>query len=147
MSVLITGVVIKLACEAAVGKRPWFEVHGTDYDTDGSSAVRDFIHVADLANAHHVALRFLRDGGRKFTANAGYTKGASVLQVVGAVKRISGGNFKARMMPRRAGDIPAIVADASRLGSRLSWTPKHDDLDRIIGDALASEEKLAARAA
>ncbi|MEL6735721.1 MAG: NAD-dependent epimerase/dehydratase family protein, partial [Pseudomonadota bacterium] len=139
--------VIKLACEAATGKRPWFEVYGTDYDTHDGSAVRDFIHVADLANAHYVALKFLRDGGRKFTANAGYTKGASVLEVVEAVKRISGNDFEVRMMPRRAGDIPAIVADASRLQSRLNWKPRYNDLDQIIADALAWEDTLTVRRA
>ncbi|MEM9677901.1 MAG: UDP-glucose 4-epimerase GalE [Pseudomonadota bacterium] len=139
--------VIKLACEAATGKRPWFEVYGTDYNTHDGSAVRDFIHVADLANAHYVALKFLRDGGRKFTANAGYTKGASVLEVVEAVKRISGNDFEVRMMPRRAGDIPAIVADASRLQSRLNWKPRYNDLDQIIADALAWEDTLTVRRA
>lgn len=135
--------VMKLACEAATGKRPWFEVYGTDYDTPDGSAVRDFIHVSDLANAHYVALQFLRDGGRKFTCNAGYSKGASVLEVVDAVKRVSGQDFEVRHMPRRKGDIPAIVADASRMTRRLQWESQYTDLDTIASHALAWEIRLA----
>ena len=134
--------VIKLACEAAVGKRPHFEIYGTDYDTEDGSAIRDFIHVSDLANVHHVALIFLRDGGLHFTGNAGYSKGYSVLEVVEAVKRLSGNDFKVNMGPRREGDIPAIVADASRMNSRLGWHGQYGSLDEIITHALAWEKKL-----
>ena len=134
--------VMKLACEAATGKRDFFEVYGTDYDTPDGSAVRDFIHVTDLADAHYVALNFLRAGGRKFTGNAGYSRGASVFEVVDAVKRISGVDFEVRLADRRAGDVPAIVADASRMGHRLSWKPRHDELETIVRHALAWEEKL-----
>ena len=139
--------VMKLACEAATGKRPHFEVYGSDYDTPDGSALRDFIHVSDLANAHYVALQFLRDGGRKFTGNAGYSKGHSVLDVIDAVKRVSGNDFDVQMKDRRKGDIPAIVADASRMMSRLNWKPKYEDLDTIVRHALAWETKLSARTA
>ena len=135
--------VMKVACEAASGKRDVFEVYGTDYDTPDGSAVRDFIHVTDLADAHYVALEFLRKGGRKFTGNAGYSRGASVLEVIETVKRVSGVDFEVRHAPRRAGDVPAIVADASRMGRRLSWKPRHDDLETIARHALAWEGKLA----
>ena len=134
--------VMKLACEAATGKRDHFDVYGTDYSTPDGSAIRDFIHVSDLANAHYMALQFLRKGGLKFTCNAGYSKGASVLDVVEAVKRVSGSDFDVRFMDRRAGDIPAIVADASRMTSRLNWQPQHTELDTIVRHALAWEEKL-----
>ncbi len=139
--------VIKLACEAAVGQRSHFDVYGADYDTPDGSAIRDFIHVSDLAHVHYLAVQFLRDGGKKFTGNAGYSKGSSVLDVVDAVKRISGVDFDVRLGARRDGDIPAIVADANRVQSRLNWTPKHADLDTIISHALAWEKKLAARIA
>ncbi|MEL6751479.1 MAG: UDP-glucose 4-epimerase GalE [Pseudomonadota bacterium] len=137
--------VIKLACEAATGKRDVFEIYGADYDTPDGSAVRDFIHVSDLADAHYDALRFLRNGGKRFTGNAGYSRGASVLEVVDAVKRISGNDFPVRQAARREGDIPAIVADASRMRDRLGWRPSRDSLDQIIGDALAWEAALAKR--
>lgn len=137
--------VMKLACEAATGKRDHFEVYGTDYDTTDGSAMRDFIHVSDLANAHYVALQFLREGGLKFTCNAGYSQGSSVFDVVDAVKRVSGTDFEVRHMPRRKGDIPAIVADASRMMRRLHWKPRFADLDTIVQHALAWEHKLSAR--
>jgi len=137
--------VVKLACEAATGKRPHFDVLGTDYDTPDGSAIRDFIHVSDLAHAHYLALKFLRNGGRKFTGNAGYSKGTSVLGVVDAVKRMSGVDFEVRLQPRREGDIPAIVADASRLQSRLDWSPRYDHIDQIVTHALAWEETLRQR--
>lgn len=137
--------VMKLACEAATGKRPYFEVYGTDYDTPDGSATRDFIHVSDLANAHYVALNFLRDGGLKFTCNAGYSKGASVFDVINAVKRVSGVDFEVRHVDRRMGDIPAIVADASRMTERLNWQPRFTELDTIVEHALAWEHRLKAR--
>lgn len=137
--------VMKLACEAAVGKRPHFDVYGTDYDTPDGSAIRDFIHVSDLANAHYVALQFLRSGGLKFTCNAGYSQGNSVLDVISAVKRVSGSDFEVRHIDRRAGDIPAIVADASRMMKRLNWKPRFTNLDTIVEHALAWENKLKVR--
>jgi len=134
--------VMKLACEAAVGKRSHFEVYGSDYNTHDGSAIRDFIHVSDLANAHHAALRFLRNGGLKFTGNAGYSVGHSVLDVIKAVKDVSGEDFEVRLCPRRAGDVPAIVADATRMTQRLNWQPKLNDLHKIVEDALSWESKL-----
>lgn len=134
---------IKLACETAVGKRPSLSVFGNDYDTPDGSCIRDFIHVSDLVNAHYTALNFLRQGGLKFTANCGYSKGYSVLEVIESVKRVSGNDFPVVMEPRRVGDIPALTANAHRLRSRLSWAPKHDNLDKIIADALAWEDVLA----
>ncbi|MEE9374904.1 MAG: UDP-glucose 4-epimerase GalE [Rhizobiaceae bacterium] len=134
--------VMKLACEAATGKRSHFDVYGTDYDTPDGSALRDFIHVSDLVNAHYAALKFLRGGGLKFTGNAGYCLGSSVLEVVDAVKRVSGVDFEVRNQPRRKGDIPAIVADASRMMRRLDWGPRYRDLDTIVEHALSWERKL-----
>ncbi|MFZ1813483.1 MAG: UDP-glucose 4-epimerase GalE [Rhizobiaceae bacterium] len=134
---------IKLACETALGKRPEFSILGTDYDTPDGTCVRDFIHVSDLVNAHYVALNFLRQGGLKFTANCGYSKGYSVREVVDAVKAASGRNFKVLEKDRRPGDIPALTANAHRLVSRLGWKPRHDDLATIITTALNWEAKLS----
>lgn len=133
---------IKVACEAAAGKRSSMKVFGTDYDTPDGTCIRDFIHVNDLVNAHRVALEFLRDGGRKFTANCGYSKGYSVNEVIKAVKKVSGNDFKVIEDQRRAGDIEALTANAHRLMSRLGWEPKHDDLELIVSTALNWEKKL-----
>ena len=136
---------IKLACEAALGKRNHLEVYGTDYDTPDGSGVRDFIHVSDLANAHYHALQFLREDGRKFTANCGYGTGYSVLEVIEAVKRVSGCEFEVRLGPRREGDIGLMIANPSRMMSRLDWVPQHGNLDHIIATALAWEGQLLER--
>ncbi|MFK7901563.1 MAG: UDP-glucose 4-epimerase GalE [Nitratireductor sp.] len=131
---------IKLACEAATQKRPSLSVYGTDYDTPDGSGVRDFIHVSDLVEAHYVALQFLRKGGLKFTANCGYSTGYSVLEVIEAVKRISGYDFPVVMESRRGGDVPSVIANSHRAKSRLGWEPKYNDLDTIIRTALEWEK-------
>ena len=133
---------IKLACETALGRRDYMEVYGLDYDTPDGSGVRDFIHVSDLVNAHYYALNFLREGGLKFTANCGYGTGYSVLEVIDAVKRVSGCDFEVRNAKRRDGDIGLMIANNERLCSRLDWKPKHDNLDHIIATALAWEGHL-----
>jgi UDP-glucose 4-epimerase len=137
--------VIKVACEAALGKRSHMKVFGTDYDTPDGSCIRDFIHVSDLVAAHYSALVFLRKGGRKFTANCGYSRGYSVLEVVESVKRVCGRDFRVIRDGRRPGDIPFMVANSHRIQSRLDWKPKHDDLDFIIRTALAWEDRLTER--
>jgi UDP-glucose 4-epimerase len=134
--------VMKLACETAIGKRDHFDVYGTDYDTPDGSAIRDFIHVSDLATAHYDALNFMRNGGERFTGNVGYGQGHSVLDIINAVKRVSGNDFEVRHRPRRTGDIPAIVADSSHIQHRLAWSPTYTDLDQIVEHALSWEEKL-----
>ncbi len=111
---------IKVACEAATGKRPVMGVFGTDYDTRDGSCIRDFIHVTDLVDAHYAALNFLRQGGLKFTVNCGYPKGYSVLEVIDTLKRISGKDFAVFSESRRPGDIPELVANVTRLKARLS---------------------------
>lgn len=135
---------IKVACEAASGNRPTMKIFGTDYNTPDGTCVRDFIHVGDLANAHYTALEYLRNGGRKFTANCGYSQGYSVREVIDTVKRISGNDFRVIETERRAGDIESLTANASRLMTRLEWAPKNDDLETIISTALDWEKKLPA---
>lgn len=136
---------IKIACEAALGKRPNMSVFGTDYDTPDGSCIRDFIHVSDLVGAHYDALKFLRNGGLKFTANCGYSKGYSVLEVIKSVKRIAGNDFPVDLVDRRPGDIPSLTANSNRVVSRLDWKPEHDNLDVIIKTALDWEHHLATR--
>jgi UDP-glucose 4-epimerase len=134
---------IKVACETALGKRSHMEVFGTDYPTEDGTCIRDFIHVKDLARAHTAALTHLRNGGASDVFNCGYSKGYSVLQVLEAVRRVSGRNdFDVRYAPRRPGDPPAIVASSSKIRSALGWLPEHDDLDEIVRQALAWETRL-----
>lgn len=127
---------IKVACEAALGKRSHLGIFGTDYETPDGTCIRDFIHVSDLVNAHYAALQFLRGGGLKFTANCGYSRGYSVLEIIKAVKSVSGNDFPVVREGRRPGDIPSLTADPHRLMSRLNWKPKYDNIDMIIAHAL-----------
>jgi len=133
---------LKIAVEAATGQRAKIDVFGTDYPTPDGSAIRDFIHVSDLAQAHRAALTYLRGGGSSVTLNCGYGRGYSVLETIEAVRRVAGRNFAVQYAPRRPGDIMAMVADTSRIRSALDWTPQYDDLETIAAHALAWEEKL-----
>jgi UDP-glucose 4-epimerase len=138
---------IKVAAEAAVGKRNSIEIFGTDYPTADGTCVRDFIHVADLVDAHAAALDHLRSGGENLIANCGYGTGHSVLDVVRTAKRVSGTDFPVRFGDRRPGDICTVVANSDLLRSRLSWTPKYDSLDLMVGHAIAWERQLPSAAA
>ncbi len=133
---------VKLAVQAALGRRPSLSVFGTDYPTDDGTCIRDYIHVSDLADVHVLALRWLEGGGDCQALNCGYGHGYSVRDVVDTVKRVSGVDFPVVIAPRRAGDPPSLVADASRLRSLLGWTPQHDDLDAIVRTALNWEARL-----
>ncbi|TXN39885.1 UDP-glucose 4-epimerase GalE [Methylobacterium sp. WL30] len=136
---------IKVATQAALGQRPHLEVFGTDYPTPDGSCLRDYIQVSDLAEAHRVALDYLRAGGESLTLNCGYGTGYSVLEVIDTVKRVSGRDFPVRLSPRRPGDPARIVAEASRIREQLGWRPKHDDLDAIVRQALDWEDALPKR--
>jgi UDP-glucose 4-epimerase len=137
---------IKIACEAAVGKRTHIDVFGTDYPTADGTCVRDYIHVTDLADAHVAALAHLRDGGLSDVFNCGYGRGFSVLEVIDTVKRVSGRNFEVRMVARRPGDPPSLVAATARIRERLKWQPQHESLEVIVRHALDWEERLSQRA-
>jgi len=136
---------IKVACEVALGKRAKIDVFGTDYATPDGTCVRDYVHVSDLARAHSAALAHLRRGGASATLNCGYGRGASVFEVIEAVKRASGRNFAVEIADRRPGDPPALVADVSRIRSTLEWKPQFENLDTIVGHALAWERRLPGR--
>jgi UDP-glucose 4-epimerase len=133
---------IKVAVEAALGMRAKLDVYGTDYDTPDGTCIRDYIHVMDLANAHMAALAHLRGGGDSATFNCGYGHGYSVLEVIEAVKRVSGRDFKVELAPRRLGDPARIVADPARIRAQLGWVPRFDNLDIIVEHALAWERRL-----
>ena len=145
---------IKVAVEAALGKRDHVSVFGDDYDTSDGTGVRDYIHVCDLAAAHVHALEALvANPARSLEMNCGYGRGFSVLEVLDAVDRVTGGVLSRRMEPRRAGDPGCLVSDNARITATLPWRPAHADLDTIVAHALAWEQKLgsvrehAARAA
>jgi UDP-glucose 4-epimerase len=134
---------IKVAGEAALGKRPYIEVFGTDYPTHDGTCVRDYIHVTDLANAHLKALERMRAGGGSLVANCGYGRGFSVLEVLDTVKRVHGKPFEIRYGGRRPGDAVSIVANPALAKSELRWDPRHDDLEFIVRTALDWEEHLS----
>ena len=133
---------VKVACEAMVGKRPYVSVYGSDYPTPDGTGVRDYIHVADIAGAHVKALEYLRAGGRSVTLNCGYGHGYTVREVLQMVETVGGKALSIRESPRRAGDPPYLVACASRIRAELGWTPRYDDLEVIVASALAFEKKL-----
>ena len=135
---------IKIAVEAAIGKRDGVSVYGTDFDTPDGTGVRDYIHVADLAAAHVAALELLIERpGESHTLNCGYGRGFSVLEVLDAVDRVTNVRVDRRMEGRRAGDPAALIADNGAILAALPWRPERDDLDGIVRDALAWERKLA----
>jgi len=126
---------------AALGTGEPVEVYGTDYATPDGTAVRDYIHVADLADAHVRALGYLAANGESGALNLGTGQGCSVRQVIAAVERIAGRPVPFRETARRAGDPPELVADPALARTRLDWQPRHSDLDTIIGTALAWERR------
>ncbi len=134
---------VKVACEAAVGSRPGVSIFGTDYPTPDGTGLRDYIHVEDLATAHLDALSYLRDGGKSATLNCGYGHGSSVREVLAAVETANGEPLQITEEPRRAGDPPELVAVAKKIQSVLGWQPKFDDLDTIVRTSLEWERKIA----
>ncbi|HEV2349083.1 MAG TPA: UDP-glucose 4-epimerase GalE [Terriglobia bacterium] len=127
---------IPLVIQATLGQRPYVEVYGTDYPTPDGTAIRDYIHVTDLAEAHVLALRYLMGGGESAVLNLGTGRGYSVREVIAAVERCSSGRkVPFRDAPRRQGDPPALVADPGRAGIVLGWRPKHSSLDTIVQTA------------
>ncbi len=145
---------IKVAVEAALGKREHVAVFGTDYDTPDGTGVRDYIHVSDLAAAHvHALEALIADPARSLQMNCGYGRGFSVMEVLDAVDRLTNRSIERRLEPRRAGDPACLVSDNARILATLPWRPQHDDLATIVAHALQWEERLgtiraeAARAA
>ena len=137
---------IKVAVEAATGKRAEVAIFGTDYTTPDGTGVRDYIHVSDLADAHlHALEALIADPDRSHIMNCGYGRGFSVLEVLDAVDRVTGQTIVRRLNPRRPGDPDALVADNRRILATTPWQPKLADLDTIVTHALAWERRLAER--
>ncbi|WP_017671609.1 UDP-glucose 4-epimerase GalE [Blastomonas sp. AAP53] len=139
---------IKVAVEAALGKRESVAVFGTDFDTPDGTGVRDYIHVSDLAHAHVLALEALIDQpDQSHFLNCGYGHGYSVIEVLDAVDRVTNRTITREFSGRRAGDPASLTADSRAIRSRFGWTPAHDDLDTIVSHALAWERHLGERSA
>jgi len=135
---------IKVAVEAALGKRASVAVFGTDYDTPDGTGVRDYIHVSDLAAAHVLALEALvAEPARSLTMNCGYGRGFSVLEVLDAVDRVTNRTIERVVEGRRAGDPDSLISDPALLKATLPWRPEHAELDEIVAHALAWERKLS----
>ena len=136
---------IRAAAQVAVGTREGpLKIYGDDYDTPDGTPIRDFLHVADMAEAHLEALRYLADGGQSLVLNCGYGEGASVREVVSAVSRVTGRPLPTAPAPRRVGDPPQLIADDAKVRSVLGWTPRFDDLDLIVRSAVDWEAAQAA---
>lgn len=136
---------IKVACEAALGRRQQVDIYGTDYPTHDGTGVRDYIHISDLVDAHLRALYHLRSGGKSLVANCGYGMGYSVLDVLNMVTRVHGKSFKINRAPRRPGDAASVVADATVARNVLGWEPKHNCMETIVRSSLDWEDRLAQR--
>ena len=136
---------IKVACEAAVGLRTHVSVFGTDYATPDGTGLRDYIHVEDLATAHLNALNYLRDGGKPVTLNCGYGQGYSVREVIQTVEKINREPLVIKEEPRRDGDPPVLIAISEKIKHVLGWQPKFDDLETIVRTSLEWERKIAAK--
>lgn len=137
---------IKVAVEAATGKRGHVSVFGTDFDTPDGTGVRDYIHVSDLAAAHvHALDKLVADPQASHIMNCGYGRGFSVNDVLDAVDRVTNHRIERRFEGRRAGDPDALIADNGKILATLPWRPQRDDLDTIVRDALAWERVLAER--
>jgi UDP-glucose 4-epimerase len=124
---------IPLVLQAAMGKRPNISVFGDDYDTPDGTCIRDYIHVSDLAQAHVLALQALDRGSR--TYNLGNGNGFSVLDVIRVAQEITGRNIPIVQAPRRAGDVPRLLADSTLIRKELGWTPAIPELPRIVESA------------
>lgn len=126
---------IPLILDAASGKRESVSVFGGDYPTPDGTAIRDYIHISDLSQAHILALKYLQNGGASDAFNLGNGNGFSVLEVIDAAKRVTGLDVPYKMEARRAGDPSRLIANAAKAASVLGWKPDHAELDSIIESA------------
>ena len=130
---------IRVACDAALKRKPGVRVFGTDFSTPDGTGIRDYIHVEDLAAAHLDALRYLEQNQESQILNCGYGQGYSVRQVIERVKAISGVDFPVLETDRRPGDPACVIASADKIRKVLGWQPKYNHLDQIVDTTLAWE--------
>ena len=132
---------IPLVIAAGLGRLPHVQIFGTDYPTPDGTAVRDYIHVSDLADAHILAVRRLLDGGASATFNLGTGTGNSVREVIRAVEKVSGKPVPVIEGPRRAGDSPGLYADSGAIIRELGWKPRYMDINAIVETAWRWHER------
>lgn len=135
---------VPLVLDAAMGARDRVEIYGTDYETPDGTCVRDYIHVMDLAEAHLLALEYLRRGGETNAFNLGNGKGFSVREVIDAARSVTAREIAAVEAPRRPGDPAVLVADSGKAAQVLGWRPRYDTLEGIVETAWAWRRKMKA---
>jgi len=133
---------IKILSEVVVGKREKIFIYGEDYKTEDGTAIRDYIHVSDLADIHLEMAKYLMDKKHSNIFNCGYGKGYSVLEVINATNKITGNKIKFEYDKRRPGDAAKLVSNVNKLHQNINWIPKFDDLDFIIQTAINWEKKI-----
>ena len=133
---------IKILSEVAVGKREKISVYGNDYNTKDGTAIRDYIHVSDLASIHLEVAKYLLENQISNVFNCGYGKGYSVLEVINIAKKIYGEKIKFEYDKRRPGDAEKLISNIDKLHQHINWKPKFDNLDLIIQTAVEWEEKI-----
>ena len=131
---------IPLILQVAQGKRDHIDIFGTDYDTPDGTCIRDYIHVLDLAQAHALSLKRLREGGESAFYNLGSEQGYSVREVIATCEKVSGKTIRFVEGPRRAGDPPRLVASAGKAKTELGWKPRFQNLEAIVSTAWNWEE-------
>ncbi len=133
---------IKILSEVVVGKRDHIEIFGNDYNTPDGTAIRDYIHVSDLADIHLEVAKYLLEGSESNLFNCGYGNGFSVLDVINTANKISGDKIDYKFSNRRDGDVEQLIADTSKILKHIDWRPKYNDLSEIINSSIKWEEKI-----
>ncbi len=133
---------IKILSEVAVGKRDHIEIFGNDYNTPDGTAIRDYIHVSDLADIHLEVAKYLLEGSESNLFNCGYGNGFSVLDVINTANKISDEKINYKFSNRRDGDVEQLIANTSKILKHIDWMPKHNDLSEIINSSIKWEKKI-----
>jgi UDP-glucose 4-epimerase len=139
---------VKVAAQIAVGaRREKLQIYGSDYPTPDGSAIRDYVHVRDIADAHLAALGHLRRGGASTTLNVGYGRGYSVYEVIEAIEAVATTRIPCEIVDRRPGDPHQLIADSAAIRTKLDWRPRYDDIEVIVRTAMDWERKIMAEGA
>ena len=133
---------IKVACEVVIGKRDKLIINGDDYNTPDGTAIRDYIHISDLAEIHLISSNYLINGGESNLFNCGYGNGFSIKDVINEFNKIINKNLETIIGPRRPGDNEMIVSDVEKFTKYFSWKPKYNNLNYILKTAIKWEKKL-----